>query len=447
MKTKITFLIVIISLTGLLTTKAQNNPTARQGATMVKIDTCYYLFGGKDVSAKKSNNKSYLQEQITVKQDNTRVQNNKSVKALFLDSMSMFDRSKNSWEDVNTIDNPPGRGHHAAATYNGKMYIFGGETSNGLSNDLWSFNPATKHWDNISLSGTTISPRKNASMTISDGIIYIAGGEDANGNVLTDAYTINATTGQTTQLSNMPGGSPTGNGAASVLLNGKIYYFGGYSEYGSSNSLMTYDPPTSIWNVEVNGFHTGFSGVVPINDMIAFVVGGSSTSKNALSNEIYKFDASTGNQTLVSDNIPAGEYFNCLVFDFETLNKSTNSIDTCLYFWTGSDLLRYQVENNLVQQFDTLNENWTSPTAIATTNKTNPEVSIYPNPAKDYIQINTNNLNIETCEIVDINGKTIRHQTINTSKFKIKVADLPKGIYLLKFNTNNGIITKRIVKN
>ena len=245
----------------------------------------------------------------------------------------------------------------------------------------------------------------------------------------------------------MPGGSPTGNGAASVVLNNKIYYFGGYSEYGSSNSLMTYDPSTSNWNVEVNGFHTGFSGVVPIDDMIAFVVGGSSTSKNALSNEIYKFDASSGSKTLVSSNIPAGEYFNCLVFDFDTLSKSTNSIDTCLYFWTGSDLLRYQVENDLVQQFDTLNEIWTSPTAIATTNKTNPEVSIYPNPAKDYIQINTDNLNIETCEIVDTNGKTIKHQTINTSKFKIKIADLPKGIYFLKFNTNNGIITKRIVKN
>ena len=355
MRTKITFLIVIISLTGLLTTKAQNNPTAREGATMVKIDTCYYLFGGKDVSAKKSNNKS--------------------VKALFMNSTYMFDHSASSWKVLNTIDNPPGKGHHAAATYNGKMYVFGGETSNGLSNDLWMFNPATKHWDNITVSGATISPRKNASMTIRNGVIYIAGGEDANGNVLTDAYTINAATGQTTQLSNMPGSTPTGNGAASVVLNNKIYYFGGYNIYGTSNSIMTYDPATSNWNLQVvNGFFVGFSGAVSINDMIAFVVGGSSTSKNVLSNEIYKFDASSGSKTLVSGNIPAGEYYNSVVFDFDTLNKSTNSIDTCLYFWTGSDLLRYQVENDLVQQFDTLNENWTSPTAINTTNKINSKI-------------------------------------------------------------------------
>jgi len=328
------------------------------------------------------------------------------------------------------------------------MYVFGGETSNGLSNDLWMFNPATKHWDNITVSGATISPRKNASMTIRNGVIYIAGGEDANGNVLTDAYTINVATGQTTQLSNMPGGSPTGNGAASVVLNNKIYYFGGYNIYGTSNSIMTYDPATSNWYLQVvNGFFVGFSGVVSINNMIAFVVGGSSTSKNVLSNKIYKFDASTGSKTLVSSNIPAGEYYNSVVFDFDTISKSTNSIDTCLYFWAGSDLLRYQVKNDLVQQFDTINENWILPTAIATTNKTNTEISIYPNPAKDYIQINTDNLNIETCEILDINGKTIKHQTINASKFKIEIADLPKGIYFLKFNTNNGIITKRIVKN
>ncbi|RLD57968.1 MAG: hypothetical protein DRJ01_13185, partial [Bacteroidetes bacterium] len=239
----------------------------------------------------------------------------------------------------------------------------------------------------------------------------------------------------------------TGNGAASVVLNNKIYYFGGYNIYGTSNSIMTYDPATSNWYLQVvNGFFVGFSGAVSINDMIAFVVGGSSTSKSSLSGEIYRFDASTGSKTLVSSNIPAGEYFNSVVFDFETLNKSTNSVDTCLYFWTGSDFLRYQVENDLVQQFDTLNKSWTCPTQIIE-NRINTNISIYPNPAKNYIKINTDNLNIETCKIVDVNGKTIKQQAINSSKLKIEIADLPKGIYFLNLRTKNNTVTKKFIKN
>ncbi|RLD54872.1 MAG: hypothetical protein DRJ01_17440, partial [Bacteroidetes bacterium] len=237
----------------------------------------------------------------------------------------------------------------------------------------------------------------------------------------------------------------TGNGAASVVLNNKIYYFGGYNIYGTSNSIMTYDPATSNWYLQVvNGFFVGFSGAVSINNMIAFVVGGSSTSKSSLSGEIYRFDASTGSKTLVSDNVPAGEYFNCLVFDFDTLNKSTNSVDTCLYFWTGTDFYRYQVNNDVVQQFDTLNEAWALSTNVDEL-RYNTAIKIFPNPVKNYLQVSGNS-KIRFYEIYNIKGEKLSQSTPLNAEFTVDVAWLKKGIYFIKLRTDKGVIAKQFVK-
>jgi len=423
MKTKITFFIIAFFAISFIS-KAQNNPTACLGATMVKIDTCYYLYGGQEVGTK----------------------NSKSTNALFLNSTYMFDRWDNSWTKQTTQDTPPGRSNHASASYDGKMYVFGGERSNGLTNDLMVYNPATKYWSYLSVSGDNILARKNASITIVDGKIYIAGGEDANGNVLIDAYVIDIATQQATQLNNMPGGSPTGNGAASILLNGKIYYFGGYNEYGSSSSLMSYDPATSVWYSFVNGFHTGFSGVVAINDMIAFVAGGSSTSKNIMSSELYKYNASDESKTLISSDLPADEYFNCFIYDLDTnSNKTTN--DTSLYLWGGptGTFYKYIVNTDNLLSFDTLSETWTSVVQITQQIKDN-NISIFPNPAKNYIQIQANSLDIEKYNIFDINGKIIKQINYTSNNNIIDISNLPYGVYILNIVTKNTVINNKFIK-
>ncbi|MBP6039081.1 MAG: T9SS type A sorting domain-containing protein [Flavobacterium sp.] len=54
---------------------------------------------------------------------------------------------------------------------------------------------------------------------------------------------------------------------------------------------------------------------------------------------------------------------------------------------------------------------------------------IYPNPTKDYLNLNSD-YNNKTYEIIDISGRIIQHGSI-ISSFKINVSDLNKGLYLL----------------
>lgn len=69
------------------------------------------------------------------------------------------------------------------------------------------------------------------------------------------------------------------------------------------------------------------------------------------------------------------------------------------------------------------------------------QISIYPNPASDYINISTTN-NIQYVEMFDILGKKVIH---SESISKISVSHLQSGIYIVKVFTDKGKITKKIV--
>jgi len=74
----------------------------------------------------------------------------------------------------------------------------------------------------------------------------------------------------------------------------------------------------------------------------------------------------------------------------------------------------------------------------------NVEVKIYPNPAKDKLIIDTNELTIKKLEILNLLGKKINSQWFNDKS--INVLALPQGLYFLKLETDKGIITKKFVK-
>ncbi len=78
----------------------------------------------------------------------------------------------------------------------------------------------------------------------------------------------------------------------------------------------------------------------------------------------------------------------------------------------------------------------------------NNDIKIYPNPAKDNINIEAKN-NILSIQILDLTNRLI-HQALPPTKqnyFNILLQNLlmPKEIYLIKIETEEGTITKRIV--
>jgi hypothetical protein len=80
--------------------------------------------------------------------------------------------------------------------------------------------------------------------------------------------------------------------------------------------------------------------------------------------------------------------------------------------------------------------------------KINNTISIYPNPANDFIFINTVNKS-GISKIFDLNGKVVKEENLsNNTMSKLDISDLAKGIYNVQVITTDGNqMIKRIVKN
>lgn len=80
---------------------------------------------------------------------------------------------------------------------------------------------------------------------------------------------------------------------------------------------------------------------------------------------------------------------------------------------------------------------------------TNFAVYTYPNPVTDIITISgVENNQVTGITLTDINGRTVKNEKFNTvENIKMDLAGLETGIYMMKIDTNNGSITKKIIKN
>lgn len=70
-------------------------------------------------------------------------------------------------------------------------------------------------------------------------------------------------------------------------------------------------------------------------------------------------------------------------------------------------------------------------------------ISLYPNPAKDFIYINPpDNLIIQQLDLTDINGKRIQLVFENNT---VDVSGLNPGIYFIKINTDKGQLNQKVI--
>lgn len=72
------------------------------------------------------------------------------------------------------------------------------------------------------------------------------------------------------------------------------------------------------------------------------------------------------------------------------------------------------------------------------------KLSIYPNPAQDYIQIESNDIQISSVEMYSLIGEKIMSEN-KLNDNKLNVSDLSSGVYLLKVNASEGSLVKKVV--
>lgn len=79
----------------------------------------------------------------------------------------------------------------------------------------------------------------------------------------------------------------------------------------------------------------------------------------------------------------------------------------------------------------------------------NNKIVTYPNPVLNIVSItNTDNLNIKSISISDMNGRVVKTKNVeNFTEIKMNISDLSSGVYLMNINASEGYIVKKIIKN
>lgn len=73
--------------------------------------------------------------------------------------------------------------------------------------------------------------------------------------------------------------------------------------------------------------------------------------------------------------------------------------------------------------------------------------SVYPNPTSNVINFsNTENAVVDTVELADLNGRIVKSVKVNATEGQINVSDLSTGMYMMKITTDQGVATKKIVR-
>ena len=77
---------------------------------------------------------------------------------------------------------------------------------------------------------------------------------------------------------------------------------------------------------------------------------------------------------------------------------------------------------------------------------TNTNISCYPNPADDYLNIYSP-VNIKSIEVWNLNGKKVFHIDLNSSQYQLQLneAGIKQGVYLLEIKTADKTVRKQVL--
>ncbi|MEO8517002.1 MAG: T9SS type A sorting domain-containing protein [Flavobacterium sp.] len=103
---------------------------------------------------------------------------------------------------------------------------------------------------------------------------------------------------------------------------------------------------------------------------------------------------------------------------------------------------------SLVDNF-TIKATNTDTLGVSSNELTASKIAVYPNPVTDVLTISSNGMvQMNTVSMIDINGGTVKSVNLNTTvESQINISDLNAGIYFMKIDTNEGSLTKKVIKN
>lgn len=111
----------------------------------------------------------------------------------------------------------------------------------------------------------------------------------------------------------------------------------------------------------------------------------------------------------------------------------------------------YQVRVQAVCD-ESLTSDWTDITAFTTTPDgvngyvLDAAISVYPNPTTGEFTIYNAQSNIRDVNVFDVYGKMLNAMAVNNATAKVDLGLYAEGVYFVRVTTDNGVVTKRVVK-
>ena len=124
-------------------------------------------------------------------------------------------------------------------------------------------------------------------------------------------------------------------------------------------------------------------------------------------------------------------------FDLSALGN----VDSVVFKLNSSDVGDYGMNTPAFFCMDNLS---ISPAGIQAVENTN-IVKLFPNPVSDILQFSSTNT-IKHIDVVNIYGQVLMNKDFSQNYRMMDLSKLSSGIYFLKISTNNGLITKKIIK-
>lgn len=257
--------------------------------------------------------------------------------------------------------------------------------------------------------------------------------------------TINVATGQLTQIAEVTGivGGQFLNKLSYNPTNGIFYALSHDPNSNSGNQLYTLNTTTAV--LTPIGTGTGIANGVTMeidNNGIIYVANSNSAS-------LYNVDPTTGIGTVVGEMLP----FELLpVRGGLTIDPSTNimyGVFNNRFGVVRSEFYRIDLSTGAATDLGGGSSRQYSLFAIAgevlsVVQNSLETISVYPNPASRLIQIdNPTGLDFKSVKLYDLLG---RDTAVMLTNDEMNIENLAKGMYILQLETEQGLITKKIVK-
>ncbi len=72
--------------------------------------------------------------------------------------------------------------------------------------------------------------------------------------------------------------------------------------------------------------------------------------------------------------------------------------------------------------------------------------SVYPNPTTDYLNFDTGGMTLLSLHLMNLNGEELQHWNASANFNRISLASFPRGMYLLRIVTTEGVMLKKVVR-